>query len=205
MADEIAQFKQLQAEMNAAFDSLIQSSQDGSNNAGAIAAAKQKLGAISQVTLGTVLGPAFSVMGFTLQPQAYAAVRIAIDLNVFEIVDKPTELDELAQKTGADPIILQRILRAISSIGYLKQTAITTWEPSTITQALKIPGLRDWTIAHFDERLSICGKFPEWLKNRGYRTTGSADDNVFTEVLGSPVEVWYENHPKASIIFDSAM
>lgn len=67
MADEIAQFKQLQAEMNAAFDSLIQSSQDGSNNAGAIAAAKQKLGAISQVTLGTVLGPAFSVMGFTLQ------------------------------------------------------------------------------------------------------------------------------------------
>lgn len=132
-------------------------------------------------------------------------MRIAIDLNVFEIVDKPTELDELAQKTGADPIILQRILRAISSIGYLKQTAITTWEPSTITQALKIPGLRDWTIAHFDERLSICGKFPEWLKNRGYRTTGSADDNVFTEVLGSPVEVWYENHPKASIIFDSAM
>lgn len=67
MADEITQFKQLQAQMNAAFDSLIQSSQDGSNNAGAIAAAKQQIAALSQVTLGTVLGPVFSIIGLTLQ------------------------------------------------------------------------------------------------------------------------------------------
>ena len=136
---------------------------------------------------------------------AYAAVRIAIDLNLFEIINKPTSLDEIVQKTKADPLILQRIIRAVSSIGYLQQTAVTEWAPTPLTQALNIPGLRDWLIAHFDQRVVITGNFPAWLKKRGYQTTGSAEDNVLTETLGEPVWEWYAKHPEANVIFDSAM
>jgi len=132
-------------------------------------------------------------------------VRVALDLKLFEIISKPTSLDEIAQKTDADPVILQRILRAVSSIGYLKQTALTQWEPTPLTQVLNVPALRDWLIAHFDQRMVITGKFPEWLKKRGYKTTGSAEDNVFSEVLGDPCWVWYDKNPEASAIFDSAM
>jgi demethylsterigmatocystin 6-O-methyltransferase len=140
-----------------------------------------------------------------LKPHAYAAVRIALDLKLFEIINKPTSLDEIVDKTGADPVILQRILRAVSSIGYLKQTASTQWEPTPLAQMLNVPALRDWMIAHFDERMVIAGRFPAWLKKRGYKTTGSAEDNPFTEVLGEPIWEWFDKHPKESAIFNSAM
>jgi demethylsterigmatocystin 6-O-methyltransferase len=136
---------------------------------------------------------------------AYAAVRIAIDLNLFEIISKPTSLDEIVQKTDADPVILQRILRAVCSIGYVKQTAATLWESTPLTPVLNVPSIRDFLIAHFDERMVIAGRFPEWLKKRGYKNTGSIDDCVLKEVTGEQCWDFYENHPEASAIFDSAM
>jgi hypothetical protein len=140
-----------------------------------------------------------------LEPYAFAAVRIGIDLNIFEIVTKPTNLDEITQKTDADSVVLQRILRAISSIGFLKQISTAEWEPTPLTFALNVPALRDWVISHFDQGVVVSGRFPEWLKNRGYKTTGAVDDNVFTETLGGPFWEWYEKNPKAHAIFDSAM
>jgi phage tail tape-measure protein len=67
MAEEIAQLKQLQASMNAAFDNLFKSAQEGAQNARAVAAAKQQLGATAQMTFGAALGPAFSIIGLTIQ------------------------------------------------------------------------------------------------------------------------------------------
>jgi demethylsterigmatocystin 6-O-methyltransferase len=223
MAEEIAQLRQLQASMNAAFDGLLKATEESPENAGAIATAKEHIGKMAQMTLGTVLGPASSIMILSCQVgsridasdldekaniskhHAYAAVRVALDLKLFEIINKSTSLDEIVQKTDADPVILQRILRAVCAIGYLKQTALTQWDPTPLTHALNVPGSRDWLIASFDQRMVITGKFPEWLKKRGHKSTGAADDNVLTEVLGEPVWAWYSNHPKASAIFDSAM
>jgi hypothetical protein len=132
-------------------------------------------------------------------------VRIALELKLFEIVSKPTSLDELVQKTDADPVILQRILRAVCSIGYLKQTAVTQWEPSPLTQALNVPALRDWMKAHFDHRMVVTGRFPEWLKKRGHKAIGSFEDNVWTDVMGETIWEYYDKHPEDSAIFDSAM
>jgi hypothetical protein len=67
MAEEIAQLKQLQASINTAFDNLFKSAQESPQNARAIAAAKQQLGATAQMTFGAVLGPAFSILGLTIQ------------------------------------------------------------------------------------------------------------------------------------------
>ena len=139
------------------------------------------------------------------QPLGYAAVRIAIDLKLFEIINKPTSLDDIVRETDADPVLLQRILRAISSLGYLKQTAVTKWEPTSLGRSLNVPALRDWLIAHFDQRMVICGAFPNWLRKRGYKTTGAIDDNVTTETLGAPIWTWYENNLKDNAVFDSAM
>jgi len=145
MAEEIEQLKQLQVAMNAAFDRLLKSTQESPNNGKAIAEAKQQIGTMAEMTLGAVLGPAFSIISLSAQvslrialdagnperkekqkltspkPYAYLAVRVALDLKLFELISKSksTSLDEIVQKTDADPVILQRILRAVCSIGYL--------------------------------------------------------------------------------------
>jgi hypothetical protein len=67
MADEIAQLRQLQAGLNAAFDDLFKTTQEKPNDTGAIAAAKEQIGNMAQITFGTVLGPAFSIIGLTMQ------------------------------------------------------------------------------------------------------------------------------------------
>jgi hypothetical protein len=67
MAEEIAQFKQLHAGLMAAFDNFFKSAQDTPDNVGAIAAAKQQIGTLAQITFETALGPAFSIIGLTLQ------------------------------------------------------------------------------------------------------------------------------------------
>jgi len=70
MADNLAQLKELQAGMNAAFESLFKSAEEIPSNGKAIAAAKGQLAATAQMTFGAVLGPAFSVVNLTTQVSA---------------------------------------------------------------------------------------------------------------------------------------
>jgi hypothetical protein len=67
MDEEIAQLKLLQISMNAAFDSLFKSAEEGPQNAKAIAAAKQQLGATAQMTFGASIGPTFSIISLSIQ------------------------------------------------------------------------------------------------------------------------------------------
>jgi hypothetical protein len=46
---------------------FFKSAQDSPENAGAIATAKQRIGDIAQVTLGTAIGPVYSIIGLSLQ------------------------------------------------------------------------------------------------------------------------------------------
>jgi len=64
---EIEQLKQLQADLDVSFNKLFESVQDAPNNGGAVAAAKERVGALAQAILGAVLGPAFSIIGLSTQ------------------------------------------------------------------------------------------------------------------------------------------
>jgi len=69
MAEEaqIAQLKQLQAEMNAAFDSFFASTTQSPRVPREIATAKQQINRLAQNISGTILGPAFSLINLALQ------------------------------------------------------------------------------------------------------------------------------------------
>lgn len=137
------------------------------------------------------------------------AIRVAIDLKVFEnIASKqgPTSLSDLAQETGADPSLLKRIIRLVSALGFVKQIDSTSWEATPQTYAFTVPALRDWMIAHFDKRMEIWGRFPAWLEKHDYKTSWASDeDNIAVEVFGSDCWTFFEQNPKDSVIFDSAM
>lgn len=133
------------------------------------------------------------------------AVQVAVDLKLFEIISKPTTLGEIVEQTSADPVILMRILRAVSSVGFLNQTTKTTWAPTALTHVVAIPAFRDWMSTTFDQRVKSSGSFPEWLAKREYKTTGAVDDCVASEVLGMSIWEYYDTNPEASAIFDSSM
>ncbi|KAF2427851.1 S-adenosyl-L-methionine-dependent methyltransferase [Tothia fuscella] len=209
MENEIAALKQLQAGLNATFESYFSLTEKDPKNVKGIAAAKEQLVGLSQATMGTALGPAFSMMGISSSPVNYMAIRIAIDLGVFESIasrTSPTSLSQLQERSQADSTIIKRILRLVSALGFAKQTDINHWEATPLTFALNDPVLKSWMIAHFDKRIKIIGTFPEWLKAHQWKSSwASDDDNVCKQVVGTDLWTDYEQDPEASAIFDVAM
>jgi hypothetical protein len=65
MADDIAALKQLQAGLNATFESIFSTVENDPKNIKAVALAKEQLVALSHATIGTALGPAFSLMSLS--------------------------------------------------------------------------------------------------------------------------------------------
>lgn len=137
------------------------------------------------------------------------ASRVAVDLDLYEIIASkqgPIGLQELAQKTKADPTLIKRILRMLSATGFVKQIDVSSWAATPKTHALTLPPLRDWMSTHFDKRMEIWGRMPAWLKRHDHKTSwASDDDNIAVEVLGSDIWDFYDQNPKDSKIFDSAM
>ena len=65
MADEVAILKHLQAGLNAAFESIFAIIEKDPTNVKAIADGKEKLVGLSNATIGTALGPAFSLISLS--------------------------------------------------------------------------------------------------------------------------------------------
>lgn len=75
MSEEIAQLKQLQADINGAFDDLLKSSQESLNNPRVISDAKERLGTMAQKTLATLMGPAFSIITLSSQVSSHDLIQ----------------------------------------------------------------------------------------------------------------------------------
>jgi demethylsterigmatocystin 6-O-methyltransferase len=137
------------------------------------------------------------------------AIRIAIDLSLFEIIASKqgaTTLDELAEESKADPTLIKRIIRVANALGFVKQIDATSWEATPLTHAINVPPLKAWMIAHFDKRMEVYGRFPAWLKKHDHKTSWASDeDNAFFEVHGANCWDFYDQNPEASRIFDTAM
>src|SRR5688572_33067746 len=100
------------------------------------------------------------------------AVRIALDLKIFELVAPQAQsLDDLVQATSADRRLLKRVLRMVTALGWLKQDAEDQWQATPLSQHSTIPAFRAWLIAHFDTRMQTYAEFPEWLKRHDYKTS----------------------------------
>ena len=78
MAEEIAQLKQLQTNLNAAFDNLFKSSQERPSNPRVVSDAKERIGKLAQVTLAAVFGPVFSILNVSSQVILYHSFMKAI-------------------------------------------------------------------------------------------------------------------------------
>lgn len=137
------------------------------------------------------------------------AVRVAIDLNLFEIIagsSIPTSLDDLAEKTKANPDLIKRIIRLVTAIGFVKQTDPIHWEATPLTHALNIPPIKNWMIVHFDGRMETYAKFPTWLKKHDWKMSWTDEDNIWRDVHeGLSVWDYYAKYPEISAKFDSAM
>ncbi|KAL8698176.1 MAG: hypothetical protein Q9201_006716 [Fulgogasparrea decipioides] len=81
------------------------------------------------------------------EPARLAALRIAIDLGLFEklMEDNGTvkTKDVLASEVGADPKLIARILKHLASMQVIQEVDVNCYKPTKLTSALTIPKFRD--------------------------------------------------------------
>ena len=88
--------------------------------------------------------PAGTVFQLGFGPSLNAAVRTAIDLDIFSLVHTPTTVTQLAAATGADNTLVLRILRAIAAFGFIDEVGEQCYGPNRLSKALTMPVYRDF-------------------------------------------------------------
>jgi hypothetical protein len=88
--------------------------------------------------------PAGAIFQLGFGPSLNAAVRTAIDLDIFSLVHTPTTVTQLAAATGADGTLVLRILRAIAAFGFIDEVGEQCYGPNRLSKALTMPVYRDF-------------------------------------------------------------
>ncbi|RAH76075.1 S-adenosyl-L-methionine-dependent methyltransferase [Aspergillus japonicus CBS 114.51] len=110
--------------------------------------------------------------------------KVAIDLNLFEILvakDQPMSLAELTQATGADPGLIARILRYLAAFHLLAETGVDRFQATAVTQALTVPGFAAGIKHHFEVQLPAWGALPAFLAATNYQNPCDRERTAFQQ------------------------
>jgi demethylsterigmatocystin 6-O-methyltransferase len=139
-----------------------------------------------------------------------AVIRIGLDLDLFQLLEKnntPLSVNELATKTGAEPILLGRILRYLASIGIIEETAKDTFAYNNITEALNRSGSAEGIHNYFDTCYPIWLALPDFLKEHKYQNVENVVDTALQKAWNTdlPMFSWYQTKPEKLAQFNKYM
>lgn len=141
-----------------------------------------------------------------------SGIRIGCDLDIFSLLSSngAMNIDQLASKNGADPILLGRICRYLASINMIKETGKDTFSATNITETLSDPAAQAGVYFHFDTVGPQWQALPDFLAETKYKNvtdnTNTALHRAFSDAgPGTTGFSWMLNHPVAFGHFNTMM
>ncbi|KAK2074208.1 hypothetical protein P8C59_008431 [Phyllachora maydis] len=137
------------------------------------------------------------------QPAAMAALTTGVDLGLFARLaadqGKPKRVEALAAQVGAEPALLQRLMRHMAAMGYVAETGEDEYRPTNFSRALSHPSIGDGYPCVAYAFHAAVTRFPEWAAQHGYRVPDDGCDgplqhayghkaNMFEHLLARPVQ-----------------
>ncbi|KAJ6782143.1 hypothetical protein PWT90_07435 [Aphanocladium album] len=144
------------------------------------------------------------------QPITLPVVRAGCDLGLFNhIVDsvQPLSSAALADRCGASPLLLGRLLRYMASVDVVREVAPDTYSATTTTRTL---ASRDWQSAvfhNFDVITPCITAMPDFLKEHGYQDSENPTDCAFNRGHKTDQQcfAWYPSRPEMFAHFNRFM
>jgi len=137
------------------------------------------------------------VSGFHVTQTIHAAVELGVpDL----LANGERTSDELAEASGADPPTLYRLLRALASLGVLREADGRRFSLTELGQPLRadVPGsVRGW--------VRLTGRDYVWRSWGNLTNAVREGENSFRMLHGTDIWTWRAEHPEESAVFDEAM
>lgn len=137
-----------------------------------------------------------------IQPLQTSIVRVAMNLNLFSILSAQgsTTGMQLAEMTGADHVLLVRILRHLAAMDVIIKIENDTYVKNEITERLATPAAATFFNFTFDAKGAACMALPEFLKKSKYRNTYEPNDCAFQCGHRSKDDCWgWSKHNQAAL------
>ncbi|KAL6718617.1 hypothetical protein ACLMJK_002851 [Lecanora helva] len=172
-----------------------------------------KLMAMSRILAGFLEKPIYAAIGNAALPLWTMAVRVAVELNLFNYVAEAAKdgrtitADELAEKSGAEQLLVVRIMRPLVTFGFVKQDGVETYTATPLTNHMTLPSSQAASRFHFDIGLRTIASIPEYLRKNNWRSPSSVTDGPFQYAFNTTLpsfEYWAQD-PEISKTYNTFM
>ncbi|KAL4879033.1 sterigmatocystin 8-O-methyltransferase precursor [Aspergillus karnatakaensis] len=185
----------------------VQSSRETLDDATRMKAVKATQGLLGALTSP----PEIIIKDIVLNPAHFMALRIGVQIGLFQIIRDSqgggVTTEEIADKSGASPIVVDQILRTLSATGYVLEVDVQTYKPSPLTFAMADSTLESATRACFDIGNYTSTYAPEYFRRNGNQFPPSAEDTPFQLAKNTKFTyfAWLEQNPSLAKDFQQWM
>lgn len=126
--------------------------------------------------------PIDAATSIVFTPFVPSAVRTAVDLDVFSILSRegtPVTTEDLSTTSGADALLLQRLLRLLDSIGFVASPGPDQWSSTRITHAMARPEIAAGHRFVWDMLVCANVQSPFYLQQNGQECPSEPADGIF--------------------------
>ncbi|KAI9708218.1 MAG: hypothetical protein M1820_004172 [Bogoriella megaspora] len=115
--------------------------------------------------------PEDALIKLAYAPTQLTSIRVFMELGLFKvIVDNATVTSKhLAEKSGADEVLLQRLARVLVAAGLVDESDEYTYSPNAMTKSLATRLMEGTMVGHYDVGLKPQVVIPEFLKKTDYK------------------------------------
>ncbi|KAA8571902.1 hypothetical protein EYC84_001853 [Monilinia fructicola] len=142
---------------------------------------KQEAVRLSKALTATLEEPENVAMELAFSTFVPMSARIAVDLNLFEHIanhDGPITVAQLSSLSGAETLLISRILRLLSEAKFVKEVGEETWEATPITVAMTLKGIAAGHRMLFNTSMAAAIKAPQYFREAGYKCPTSPHDGL---------------------------
>ncbi|KAF2269981.1 O-methyl transferase B [Lojkania enalia] len=139
-----------------------------------------------------------------------ATIRIGFDLGLFELLCEaggPVAVEEVAQKTGAEPQLIHRILRYLAAIDAVAEVSANRYAASNVTRNLTEKAVEAGLGHYFYTAGPQYEALPAFLKRTKYKNPVDELHTAFQDAWKTPLPAfqWFSENPGHLTYFNDYM
>lgn len=141
------------------------------------------------------------------EPTLMLSIKTASDMSLFASMSSNGQTSEqLGQATGADPVLVSRLLRVLVSGAIIEEVDVDTYVETDFSKSLvDRQGIVNGIHYYYDLVAKQTEKLPEYLHKTGYKGPSDAANPPFKYIMESSAGFWEWciTHPEAHANFNS--
>ncbi|KAJ6097481.1 O-methyltransferase family 2, partial [Penicillium canescens] len=150
------------------------------------------------------------IQDVVMNPPILTSIRMGVQLGIFTQISQNPEhgvtAQEIAERSGASPIVVDQFLRLLAVTGYVDQHA-QRFKPSVRTMVMADPNMEATTRVCFDIGNCCTSKAPEFFRQNKNQFPSSARDTPFQLGLNTDLNYfeWLDQNPALAKDFQQWM